>query len=698
MKSRTTRLWSTFAVLSLLTAGACGDDNGGTTPTTDVTVDADADAGEVGEDVTPDVPPDVPEDIAPDVPEDVTPDVPDVAPDVPEDVPEDVTDVEDDLPDVLPDVDDDLPDVEDDLPDVSPDVADDTADVPGEVIDTTCEAVDDPCTPGATPSEDFVCVLDGAGGGVCRLACSVFGEPCPGDEECLTGDAFAGFCGPATCSGFLSGDCGPGAHCIAFEDADDGVCVPSGPGAAGAFCDEPGDCVVGTLCFLGQCRTIDCTTDGTTLTCEGGAQCQPLAFGDEALDVGVCVVGCVPFAEDDGCPDGSWCAPDPQQAGLGACVPFSEDNAGAGEACGPGECCVGKVTPGCEGDPALEACVCALDDYCCDTEWDDVCADLAATACGACAPTLEATCGAGLTCVGGLCAPLCDLTDAQACPAGQACFAAAADQQLLAFGVCGPGCVPFTSDPTCGEDEACVPLGIGGGRCAPVDPANAPLGEACGDIDDTLSCCDPLAPCEQPEIVACVCPLDDFCCDDWDDLCAEVAVAFCGLGCSAPDDTCAAELVCDEGTCEQGCDPDAAAGEAGACDAAEDVCRRLVFQAEPLELGVCTEACDLDGAGTCAAEGTFCAVGEVFEAPSDVCLDVPEAVAGFPLDAGDACPGGVDDGTFCGPDRVCVDGDCLVLCFAVNGPLDDIDHPDCPDPAQECASVSDRLGLCIDLP
>jgi MYXO-CTERM domain-containing protein len=50
----------------------------------------------------------------------------------------------------------------------------------------------------------------------------------------------------------------------------------------------------------------------------------------------------------------------------------------------PGECCVANPDgdPGCD-DPVCEAAVCALDDFCCDTEWDAVCANEAVVACPA---------------------------------------------------------------------------------------------------------------------------------------------------------------------------------------------------------------------------------------------------------------------------------------------------------------------------
>ncbi|MCA9705334.1 MAG: hypothetical protein KDK70_05775 [Myxococcales bacterium] len=45
-------------------------------------------------------------------------------------------------------------------------------------------------------------------------------------------------------------------------------------------------------------------------------------------------------------------------------------------------CCAEHAAPGC-GEPAVEACVCALDSFCCDGGWDDPCVVRAFAECGA---------------------------------------------------------------------------------------------------------------------------------------------------------------------------------------------------------------------------------------------------------------------------------------------------------------------------
>ena len=57
----------------------------------------------------------------------------------------------------------------------------------------------------------------------------------------------------------------------------------------------------------------------------------------------------------------------------GDCVPEDTD------------CCVDNGTPGCDFAP-VEACVCEVDPFCCDTAWDDICADEAVTDCALVCP------------------------------------------------------------------------------------------------------------------------------------------------------------------------------------------------------------------------------------------------------------------------------------------------------------------------
>jgi len=54
--------------------------------------------------------------------------------------------------------------------------------------------------------------------------------------------------------------------------------------------------------------------------------------------------------------------------------------------CGPdgGDCCTANGSPGCQDVPCC-AQVCALDPFCCDVQWDDICASVAVALCATCA-------------------------------------------------------------------------------------------------------------------------------------------------------------------------------------------------------------------------------------------------------------------------------------------------------------------------
>ena len=56
---------------------------------------------------------------------------------------------------------------------------------------------------------------------------------------------------------------------------------------------------------------------------------------------------------------------------------------GDGGGGGDGDCCIANGTPGCD-DPECEGIVCGVDPFCCDTAWDQICADEAADLCEIC--------------------------------------------------------------------------------------------------------------------------------------------------------------------------------------------------------------------------------------------------------------------------------------------------------------------------
>lgn len=150
---------------------------------------------------------------------------------------------------------------------------------------------------------------------------------------------------------------------------------------------------------------------------------------------------------------------------------------------GMGDCCADNNTPGCE-DPAVEACVCGMDAYCCDTEWDDICAGLAAGDCEACGPPNEDCCTVQAS-------PGCTDMGIQTCVCGQDPYCCNTQWDAVCVGLvgttlCGASCMPDDADGPC---------------CS----ANGTPG------------------CEVNTVESCVCTSDPFCCDtEWDAMCVDV--------------------------------------------------------------------------------------------------------------------------------------------------------------------------------
>lgn len=115
--------------------------------------------------------------------------------------------------------------------------------------------------------------------------------------------------------------------------------------------------------------------------CGGGGNCP-------AGEIADCNGNCCPetWVGDGYCDDGTYA-----WNGIPIflnCDQFGNDggdcDGGGGGGCGAGgDCCVAGTTPGCID---VDCCttVCAADAFCCDTQWDQICADQAAVMCAAC--------------------------------------------------------------------------------------------------------------------------------------------------------------------------------------------------------------------------------------------------------------------------------------------------------------------------
>jgi hypothetical protein len=187
-----------------------------------------------------------------------------------------------------------------------------------------------------------------------------------------------------------------------------------GTPGTGACCEANGT----PFCDDADCCEAVCLSDPTCCSeawdeiCADLAENEPLCDCPGCGDTGTgacCEANGTPFCDDADCcnvvcntPGFSFCcdvAWDSLCAGLAAEEPLC-----GCQACGDpgtGDCCEANGSPYCDEEACCEL-VCGLDPYCCDTEWDTTCADLALANCSILCPTTGACCLPDGSCVDGL--------------------------------------------------------------------------------------------------------------------------------------------------------------------------------------------------------------------------------------------------------------------------------------------------------
>jgi len=373
----------------------------------------------------------------------------------------------------------------------------------------------------------------GCASGPCSAAvCSVAPECCAAgwDERCVT-IAFAVCVSPNTCP--AEGSCfsphnGPG--------CDDATCCNS-------VCSFDSSCC--TNRWDSECSAL---ADNLCVVQEPDWRCPC---------IGSCFN---PHPDTPGCEDYSCCSavcaelPDCCTVGWDlACSTLARQRCcgpvGCGSGCN-GSCLESHGTPFCD-EPYCCAAVCALLPYCCEAFWDQGCVDIAAERCAvgcgspygqSCFSPSEGTPGCNdIAC----CRSVCDV-DSYCCEFEWDDVCA-----QLAFGECNvpdcsdPGlgdCCSPHNGPWCSDTACCEAVCAADSFCCEViwdafcvrgtyefDGACGCLLE-CGDVC-AESCCVPhFAPgCNDEACCDLVCDTDAFCCDtEWDQTCAELAAELCG--------------------------------------------------------------------------------------------------------------------------------------------------------------------------
>ena len=187
------------------------------------------------------------------------------------------------------------------------------------------------------------------------------------------------------------------------------------------------------------------------------------------------------------------------------------------------DCCSAGDGPGCTDATCADA-VCNQDPFCCEEQWDGICAVEAQELCEVCV--------AG----GGGNSDCCDASDAPGC-SDAGCTAAVCDQDAF--------CCDATWDDLCAEQaqDLCDICQAGGGGGGGSDSDCCGAGDGVG--------------CSEPACAAVVCDQDAFCCDAaWDEICASEAQELCevcqGGGPAPTNDCCATSPTagCADGGCQ----------------------------------------------------------------------------------------------------------------------------------------------------
>ncbi len=120
---------------------------------------------------------------------------------------------------------------------------------------------------------------------------------------------------------------------------------------------------------------------------------------------------------------------------------------------GEGDCCENNGSPGCD-DAAIQACACGIDSFCCDTTWDGICVGIASNDCDA--PCDGGSTGGSMNedCCTAQDTPGCTDPAIEACVCALDPFCCDNTWDPMCVGrvgndLCGPSCMPDDADGQC---------------------------------------------------------------------------------------------------------------------------------------------------------------------------------------------------------------------------------------------------------
>ena len=241
----------------------------------------------------------------------------------------------------------------------------------------------------------------------------------------------------------------------------------------------------GSSCGLEEAG--DCFVEHDLPGCRNGNCCAAVCAIDSACCTIAWDVNCVALTDDP--------------AARAKCIKPVCGDADAGDPCTPHDSQASNNAACCE-------LVCDQDEYCCDTQWDSTCVDLARG---------FPVCGCSFECGDACAGNCCRAHDNGACDDPACCELICASDSYCCDTIWDSVCASNARSTCTAKDEAC-----------PVPP--------CGS-DLLPSCCvvSPLPNCSDEGCCTRVCANDPFCCQSaWDSACVQSAANEPSCGCDGP--------------------------------------------------------------------------------------------------------------------------------------------------------------------